>query len=448
MAKPPPDVGTGKPAMAVRLEIATWVGYRFEGTYMTLNKPLLGVNFFAGDVAGGIGPYLAIYLLSVLSWSPGAIGIALAIGSITAVIVQTPAGALIDAVTWKRALLAGCVGMIALCTIAITFSDSTYAIYAAQIAIGASTAFVGPSIAAMTLGLVGLDNFTAQTSANQAWNHAGNMIAAILAAGIALWISALGVFWLVAMMAIGMIICIWQINADDIDHEVARGGVALEGTDEQQPSGFATLLSDRRLLIFAVCIVLFHFSNAAMLPLVSQKLAQNSDAEHGIAFTSACIVAAQLVMIGMAIFCGRKADVWGRKPLFLIAFAVLPLRGLLYTLWDNPVYLVSVQALDGVANGIFAMLFLLILADITAGTGRFNLAQGALAALVGVGASLSNLVAEEIVQMTDYTVGFIFLATVGLTGLTLFAVFMPETAPHAIEKARKDDLARAKQPAE
>lgn len=199
-------------------------------------------------------------------------------------------------------------------------------------------------------------------------------------------------------------------------------------------------MEDRRLLIFAISIVLFHFANAAMLPLVGQKVASTGDAVHGIAFTSACIVAAQLVMIGMAILCGRKADTWGRKPLFLIAYSVLPLRGVLFALSDNTVYLVGVQALDGVANGIFAMVFLLILADVTAGTGRFNLAQGALATLVGIGASASNLITEEVVQLFSYTTGFLFLAVVAFIGLVYFTIFMPETAPHAI-KGKDDGMA-------
>lgn len=403
---------------------------------MSLNKPMLGVNFFAGDVVAGLGPYLAIYLLSVLKWHPGAIGIALALSTIATVIVQTPAGAIVDAIRWKKLLLSLCAATIAVSAVAITIFKSDFAVYAAQIAIGAALAFVGPSIAAITLGLKGPDGFTIQTSANQAWNHAGNMIAAAAAAGLALWVSELGVFWLIAMMAVGMIACIWMINGDEIDHEVARGGQDLQGEMEKQPSGFATLLSDRRLIVFSVCVVLFHFSNAAMLPLVSQKLSVHSDAQHGIAFTSACIIAAQLVMIAMAVFCGWKADVWGRKPLFLIAFAILPIRGILFTLGDDAAYLIAVQALDGVANGIFAMIFLLILADVTAGTGRFNLAQGALATLVGVGASLSNLIAEEVVELANYTTAFLMLAAIAVIGTLIFAFMMPETAAHVLERRK------------
>jgi MFS family permease len=149
----------------------------------------------------------------------------------------------------------------------------------------------------------------------------------------------------------------------------------------------------------------------------------------GFAFTSACIVAAQFFMIPMALLCGARADVWGRKILFLGAFAILPIRGVLYTLWDNAYFLVGVQSLDGLANGIFGMIFLLILRDVTDGTGRFNIAQGALTTLIGVGASLSNLIAGWIVQVAGYSSGFLFLAGVAVVGALIFGFLMPETAP-------------------
>lgn len=120
--------------------------------------------------------------------------------------------------------------------------------------------------------------------------------------------------------------------------------------------------------------------------------------------------------------------------MFLIAFAILPLRAVLYTLTDSPILLVAIQSLDGIANGIFAIIFLLIVSDVTRSTGRFNVVQGVLATLVGIGASLSNLLAEEIVQYAGYDPAFLFLAVVALAGAFVFAFLMPETADHA----RKD----------
>ena len=411
--------------------------------------PLLGTNFFAGDVVSGLGPYLAIYLLSAYHWKPGGIGMALAAGSITTVIVQTPAGAFIDATYWKRTVLAVCAALIGVsAAIIVLTNDPPWVVYGAQIAIGIACAFLAPGIAAVTLGLVGPQRFTAQTSANQAWNHAGNVFGAAMGAGLALWWMPDGVFWLITAMAVGMLFSIAMIDGNAIDHDVARGGITEKPSDHDgQPSGLLTLLSDRRLVIFAVSVVLFHFANAAMLPLVSQKLATGSNTGLGIAFTSACIVAAQFFMIPMALLCGARADMWGRKPLFLAAFAILPIRGVLYTLDNNAYFLVGVQSLDGLANGIFGVIFLLILADVTHGTGRFNVAQGALTTLIGVGASLSNVIAGWIVQFGGYSAGFLFLAGVAVLGAAIFGLAMPETAPALQQKDDADDAGLQSSPA-
>jgi MFS family permease len=414
-----------------------------EEKSMVLNRPLLGTNFFAGDVVAGIGPYLAIYLLSAYHWTPGGIGLALAVGSITTVIVQTPAGAIIDATTWKKAILALCAIAVGAGTaLIIVTDDAPWIVYSAQILVGAAAAFLGPGIAAITLGIVGPDRFTAQTSANQAWNHAGNVFGAAAGAALAMWWVTEGVFWLIVGMSAFMVVSIALIDGATINHETARGGVAETSDGEDQPAGIMTLVTDRRLLIFALTVVMFHFANAAMLPLVGQKLSIGSGTGEGIAFTAACVVAAQLLMIPMAILCGIKADSWGRKPLFLFAFAILPIRGVLYTLSDDKYFLVAVQGLDGVANGIFGILFLLILADVTKGTGRFNAAQGAIATLIGVGASLSNLIAGSIAQAGGYSAAFLFLAGTAVLGAGLFATLMPETAPHAVAAKAARSAAR------
>ena len=175
---------------------------------MALRKSLLWTNFFAADASGGLGPYLGIYLLSVLGWHAGSIGIVLALGSITTVIVQTPAGALIDKVHWKRLLLALCGGTIGVATVAIPLVGAGAIVYASQILVGIAAAFIGPCIAAITLGLVGPDNFTRQASANAMGNHTGNVVSATLAAVIALYIAEAGVFYLVGVMALGMIVSI------------------------------------------------------------------------------------------------------------------------------------------------------------------------------------------------------------------------------------------------
>ena len=143
---------------------------------------------------------------------------------------------------------------------------------------------------------------------------------------------------------------------------------------------------------------------------------------------SACIVAAQMVMLPIALLVGRTADGWGRKPLFLAGFAILPIRAALYTLSDSSFWLIGVQVLDGVGAGIFGAPSPLVIADIMRGTGRYNLAQGAVATAQGIGASLSGLAAGEVVDRFGYSAAFLTLGAAALVALIVFAFGMPETA--------------------
>ena len=199
---------------------------------------------------------------------------------------------------------------------------------------------------------------------------------------------------------------------------------ANDGDDH--PSGLSVLLTCRPLLIFAGCAIMFHFANAAMLPLVGQKLALQ-DKNLGTSLMSACIVAAQIVMVPMAMLVGAKADAWGRKPLFLIALSVLTIRGCLYPLSDNPYWLVGVQLLDGVGAGIYGAIFPVIVADLMRGTGRFNVAQGAIITAQGIGAALSTTLAGVVVVHAGYSAAFLTLAGVAVVGLALYFFVMPET---------------------
>ena len=232
---------------------------------------------------------------------------------------------------------------------------------------------------------------------------------------------------------------ILAVPKQSIDHNLARGLDDAKSHDakaagDDRPTGLAVLLTCRPLLIFAGCAIMFHFANAAMLPLVGQKLALQ-DKNLGTSLMSACIVAAQIVMVPMAMLVGAKADAWGRKPLFLIALSVLTVRGCLYPLSDNPYWLVGVQLLDGVGAGIYGAVFPVIVADLTRGTGRFNVAQGAIITAQGIGAALSTTLAGIVVVQAGYSAAFLTLAGVAIVGLGLYFFVMPETQPRVPAEA-------------
>ncbi|MCP1510927.1 MFS transporter [Pseudomonas rhodesiae] len=384
------------------------------------------LNFFLADVRDGLGPYLAIYLLAVHKWDPASIGVVMTLAGIAALLTQGPAGALIDRTRSKRAVIAVAALLVTGSCLMLPFVSSFSLVALTQAASAVAASVFAPAISAISLGITGPRAFTRRTGRNETFNHAGNAVAALLAGGLAYLFGPVVVFYLMAFMAVASIVAVSCVSATAIDHEVARGFDPAHHSDHEQPSGISVLLANRPLLLFAVCCALFHLANAAMLPLVSQKLSQ-INLHMATPLTSACIVAAQLVMVPMAWLVGSKADVWGRKPLLLMGFLILPLRGVFYTLSNDPYWLVAVQMLDGVGAGIFGALFPVIVKDLTQGTGRFNVSLGALSTVFGLGAALSNSLAGFVVQQAGYNAAFLTLAGVAAAALALLWLAMPET---------------------
>ncbi|MGO9177433.1 MAG: MFS transporter [Desulfobaccales bacterium] len=383
------------------------------------------LNFFLADVRGGVGPFLVTYLLAVLHWNPAKIGVAMSVMGIANLLADTPCGALVDAVKKKRLLIvAGALLMGVSCTF-ITLSPNFYCINAAQIVNGVVSALFAPAVAAITLGLVGQQMFAIRIGRNEVFNHAGNVATALLAGIVGYLLGQQWIFYLVAIIGGASAVSVLFIRNDDIDYLRSRGG-ALKTPDGVVALSIRALFADRKILIFAAAVTLFHFANAAMLPLAGQLLTRHHESFASLNM-SACIVAAQLIMIPVAFLSGKYGESWGRKPVFLIGFAILPIRGFLYILSHDPFYIVAVQLLDGIGAGIFGVLSVVVVADLTRGTGRYNLVLGAMATALGIGASLSNVVSGYIVNAWGFNTGFLFLASVAALALTIFGLMMPET---------------------
>ncbi|WP_094839987.1 MFS transporter [Bordetella genomosp. 11] len=394
--------------------------------------PLDWLNFFIADVRDGLGPYLAIYLLAVHQWRPDRIGLVMTVSGLAALLAQTPAGAFVDRTANKRRLIIGAAVAVTVASLAILGSAGFSWVLLTQSLAGIASSIFAPAIAGITLGLCGAGAFTGRIARNESFNHAGNAFAALLAGGLAYLWGPAAVFYLMAAMALASIAAALAIPAR-IDVKLASGMLANPGPAHAAPVPLGQVLRNRSLLILAVSCALFHLANAAMLPLVGQKLAL-ANPRLATPLTAACIVAAQFVMIPAALAVGRHADRIGRKPLMLIGFAILPLRGILYTFSDDSAWLVGVQLLDGVGAGIFGAALPLMVLDLTQGTGRFNASLAAVTTLFGIGAALSAGLAGVIVQHAGYSAAFLALAgiaTLALVGLLALPETRRPTAPIA-----------------
>ena len=389
-------------------------------------RTLLGLdwlNFLLADVQTGVGPFLAIYLAGY-KWDEERVGLALTVGGIAGILTQTPAGALVDFLRSKRALVGVAVAALAAGALLIALFPSFWPVMGAQVLIGGTSSVFLPAICAMSLGIVGRAAFDTRQGRNQTFNSGGNVIAALSMGALGYFVSNRSIFIFVAAFAVPTILVLLLIRPAEIDYEIARG--ANDGEKGGKAESVRVLFHDRPLVIFLVCAVMFHFANAAMLPLLGEMLAKGRG-RSSMLFMSACVVTTQFVITLIASWSGREAATWGRKPLLLTAFSVLPVRGLLYTLTSSTALLVAIQILDGVGAGIFGVVSVLVIADLTRGTGRFNLTLGAITTAVGIGAALSQVIAGSIVHHIGFRAGFLFLSGVASAALAILYFFMPET---------------------
>lgn len=392
-------------------------------------KALDRLNLTLGDVRDVFEPYLAVFLATSYQWNPSQIGLILSTTNIAGILTQTPIGAVVDASHRKRLLIAIASFAIAISYLIIVHVPAFPAVLVAQAMIGVAAVTIIPAISAISLGLVGPDRLERRVGRNEAFNRAGNAVTAVFAGVLGQLIGLQWIFYLLVLLCLVTILLVFRIRHQEIDNTVARSDQPSSANDTEQGRARATandLLQNRPLLIFGLSVFLFYVANAALLPLVAQKLT-GGQSNTPSAFLSACIAVSQFMTIPIAAWSGTMADRWGRKPLLGLAFVAVTLRALFYSLTDNPWLIVGIQTLDGVASGIFAVLIVVVVADLTQGTGRFNLVQGAIYTIIGIGAALSNLGSGFLVKTAGFSAGFFTLASIAAIGLIWLWSAMPET---------------------
>jgi len=387
-------------------------------------KALDWANLFMADVKDGVGVYLSVFLLTVRDWPADQIGYVIAVPGIVGIIVQPPAGALIDRSKYKRMLLISASAIIGLCCLVVILNKNFFPTFLSQAIVGVVQSVYAPCVAAISLGMVGHALLPKRIGRNESFNHIGNMGAAIIAGLIGRFISYEGIFYFSILQCIALIVAIIFIKDKDIDHRLARAAETEENTTVDA-TGIKKLLSNRNILLFTISMGLFHLANAAMLPLAGQKMGI-ADKLNSSLYLSAAIIIAQGVMAFVASYAGKVAD-GGRKRIMLLAFLLLPIRAVLFAFIDNPYALTGIQILDGVGAGIFGVVSILMIADLSKGTGNFNFLQGIVYSAIGLAGSLSSVAGGVIVKLFGYPVGFLSLAALGLAGLFFFKLLVPET---------------------
>ena len=372
------------------------------------------------DMQAGIGPFLGVFLLAH-GWRAGPIGTAMSVGAVAGMLAVGPCGAMVDATSRKRSWIAAA-GLLSLVASGmVLISQQAWAIGASQVVACIAGAALGPGMVGLTLGVARQEGFNAQNGRNQAFNHAGNMAGAALSGLLGWRFGFAAVFWLAAVFSALSIACVFAIPKTAIDDAEARGLADAPG-EAHRPRGWASLFESKPLLIAGAALMLFYLGDAAMLPLYGMAVvaAHRGDPAGFVAMT---IVVAQGVMVVTSLLAMKLAARRGYWLVLLIAFALLPIRGLiahsLITAWG----VWPVEGLDGVASGLISVAAPGLIARIMEGTGRVNAAQGAIMAAQGFGGAVSPALGGWIAQTLGYPAALAMLGAFALVSLALWIGF-------------------------
>lgn len=388
------------------------------------------MNFFVADVQTGFGTFVAFYLAQ-LGWSQGNIEIALAVSGMAGVLSQIPGGALADAVKWKRGLAAAGIAMTGIASLILAFAPGFVAVFLAQLLQGATAGVLTPAIGAISLGLVGRGGMSLRTGRNYRYSAAGHALTAVLMGMTGAYISKGSIFASAASLCIPALIALAFIRGDEIDYAKARN--ATTGSKTVNVSRVLDLAKNRKLVLFTAATVLFQLADASVLPLIGENLAASIHDDASI-WMSGLIIVPQIIVAIFAPWVGFHSEKRGRRPLLLVGFALEPIRAVLLACTAAYPALIVAQVLSGVTGAIIGVMTVIVIADLTAGTGRFNLAVGTVGALSGVAASVSTGGTGYVFQALGPRLGYLPLAAVAAAATGLVWVFLSETKPEKYEE--------------
>jgi MFS family permease len=384
----------------------------------TAARSLDWLNLFVANIQTGFGPFVAVYLTSQ-GWTETAIGFALSLGTVAAMASQVPAGALVDWVTRKRCVAAFSIVAFALSALLFALRPDPLFVYLAELLHGASSCLLGPALVAMSLTIAGRAGLALRLGRNGRYASIGNGFGAALMGACGYYLSERAVFLATALFCLPALACLLPMAKAD------RPACRSVPTAVPEAS-LAAVLRDPRLLIFAACATLFTLANAAMLPLASAVITKEAGAGASL-LVAAGMVVPQLMVALLSPRVGAFAEARGRRPIMLLGFAMLPLKGLLFAGLTAPMFLVLIQAFDGIAAACFGVLVPLVISDIAGRSRHLTLPLGVVGFAIGVGATLGTTLTGSIADHFGNAAAFASLGAIGLAATLLAWAAMPET---------------------
>jgi MFS family permease len=378
------------------------------------------LNLFVANIQTGFGPFISVYL-TTQGWTLTAIGFALSLGTITSMASQLPAGALVDAVRRKSRVAQVSILVFTVSALMLAVEPTPLGVYVAEILHAFSSCTLGPAVVALSLAVAGEAAMGSRLGRNARYASIGNGLGAALMGACGYYVSGRSVFILTALLTLPALIALVPLS------NIGNHPPPARRPDTPSRGGkLGAVLANRRLLVFALCVMLFTLANAALLPLAASALTKRAGGAASL-LIAACIVLPQVIVALVSPALGRLAETRGRRRVLILGFCMLPLRGVLFALITDPAGIVLIQVFDGIAAASLGIMVPLITSDIDGNSGHFNLSLGFVGLAIGVGATISTTLAGWVGDQLGDPAAFGFLAAVGALATLLVWGFMPET---------------------
>lgn len=371
-------------------------------------------SFLQADALGVAVPFVS-NLLAQHHWRYDMIGVAIACISLGVTALQTPAGILADRVGRHNLLLAASALVVGLSFGVLPIVPlTTWIVIPLMLLSGIGQAFFYPLRSAVALDLAGHEGLSRMVGTNLSWNHIGNIASALGAMALA---HRGGLDW--PLFAVGGICLLAMVSAMFIatgpHHH--HDAVAVIDTAPQGVRALWRLCRSWQVYLVGVAILLYSAANSPMMTMAALYIQHLQGSPTQVA---ALVLVAQVVMVPVTFWTGRACQRWGGRWALLVAFLILPVRGLLYPLTDNTWLVVAIQVLDGLAGGIFAVASIAVVAELSRDLGLFNSLNGLMATAISLGAVISKVLVGVVVQQLGFAAGFVSMAILAGVAALLF----------------------------